>query len=49
MMIGAHLVKSWSRTRMTLALSSAEAEFAATVKGSGECLGTMALSQGLWA
>ena len=36
---GSHVVKHWSRTQAAVALSSAEAELAALIKGSTEVLG----------
>ena len=42
-MVGSHLLKSWSRTQATVALSSAEAELYATVKASSEVLGMRSL------
>ena len=42
-MSGKHLIKTWSRTQATVALSSAEAELYATVKASSEILGMRAL------
>ena len=40
---GSQLVKAWSKTQATLALSSGEAELAAVVRGSTESLGVQAL------
>ena len=42
-MLGQHLVKAWSRTQATVALSSAEAEFYAMLKTSAEVLGVMSM------
>ena len=42
---GCQLVKAWSRTQATLALSTGEAELAAVVRGSTESLGIQALLQ----
>ena len=39
LMLGSHLIKSWSSTQPTLALSSGEAEFYGVVKASGVGLG----------
>ena len=41
--IGTHLIKSWSRTQATAALSSAEAELYASIRGSAETLGIKAI------
>ena len=43
MMFGRHLVKTWSRTQATVALSSAEAELYASVKGAAEAMGVTSL------
>ena len=43
MTLGKHLVKSWSTTQSTIALSSGEAEFYAIVEGSSRALGVKAL------
>ena len=42
MMIGTHLIKSYSRQQRTIALSSAEAELHALVAASAEALGLAA-------
>ena len=42
-MMGNHLIKSYSRQQKTIALSSAEAELHAMVAASAEALGIMAL------
>ena len=39
-----HLLKTYSRTRSTIALSSAEAELFATVQGASEGLGMAAMA-----
>ena len=44
-MIGGHLVKHWSSTQKTLALSSGEAELSGILKGACEGLGV----QSIWA
>merc|ERR1712020_640162 len=44
---GAHLLKHWSSTQKTIALSSGEAELAGVVKGAGEGLGIKSLAQDL--
>ena len=41
--LGQHIVKTWSRTQKTIALSSAEAELTAMVKGTCEGLGVSSL------
>ena len=41
---GAHLLKHWSSTQKTIALSSGEAELAGVVKGAGEGLGIQSLA-----
>ena len=43
-MIGSHVVKSWSTTQATVALSSGEAELYALVKGASQSLGLLALA-----
>ena len=42
--IGEHLIRSWSKTQATIALSSAESEFYATLKACQEALGMSALA-----
>ena len=42
-MFGSHVVKSWSVTQATVALSSAEAEYSADVKAASAGLGFMGL------
>ena len=44
---GQHLLKSWSTTQATIALSSAEAELYSLVKGAAQTLGMMALARDL--
>jgi len=44
-MVGGYLVKHWSSTLKTIALSSGEAELAAIVKGASEAIGTRSLCQ----
>ena len=46
-MLGSHLVKSWSSTQTSVALSSGEAEFNGVVRGSGIGLGYRSLLQDL--
>jgi hypothetical protein len=41
--LGKHLIKSWSSTQSTIALSSGEAEFYAIVEGASRALGIQAL------
>ena len=43
LMLGAHLIKSWSSTQASISLSSGEAEFYGVVKASGVSLGYQAL------
>jgi hypothetical protein len=43
MVLGKHLIKSWSSTQTTIALSSGEAEFYALVEGASRALGVEAL------
>ena len=43
MTLGKHLIKSWSSTQSTIALSSGEAEFYAIVEGASRALGVEAL------
>ena len=43
-MIGTHVLKTWSRTQKTVALSSGEAEMIAVVKGVSEGLGMKSLA-----
>ena len=46
-MRGSHLVKHWSTTQSTVALSSAEAELTGICKGAAQGLGLQALSKDL--
>ena len=46
-MLGQHLIKSWSSTQASVALSSGEAEFYGAVKASGIALGYQALLEDL--
>ena len=46
-MHGSHLIKHWSTTQTTVALSSAEAELTGICKGSAQGLGLQALAQDL--
>ena len=46
-MLGKHLIKSWSSTQASVALSSGEAEFYGVVKASGVALGYQALLEDL--
>lgn len=43
-MIGSHMIKTWSKTQANIALSSAESEFYATMKGAQESLGVVAMA-----
>jgi len=43
MVLGKHLIKSWSSTQSTIALSSGEAEFYAIIEGASRALGVEAL------
>ncbi len=43
LMLGTHLLKSWSSTQTSISLSSGEAEFYGVVKASGVSLGYQAL------
>ena len=45
-MVGSRVIKSYSKQRRTIALSSAEAELHAMVAARAECLGIMALLKG---
>ena len=47
LMNGQHVLKTWSTTQATIALSSAEAELFALVKGASQALGMMALGKDL--
>ena len=47
MMMGSHVIKAWSSTQASIALSSGEAEFNGVVKGSGVGLGFQALLKDL--
>ena len=42
-MVGRHLIKAWSATQASIALSSSEAEYYGVVRGTGIALGTKAL------
>ena len=44
MLYGTHLIKHWSSTQKTLALSSGEAELYGVVKGASEALGLQSLA-----
>ena len=44
---GTHALKAWSATQSVLALSSAEAELYAMVKGASQCLGMMSMAAAL--
>ena len=46
-MVGSHVVKSWSSTQSNVALSSGEAEFNGVVRGSGAGLGYQSLMRDL--
>jgi hypothetical protein len=46
-MFGSHLIKHWSSTQTSVALSSGEAEFAGVIRGAGQGLGYQALLQDL--
>ena len=43
MLLGSHLLKSWSSTQQTVALSSGEAEYYGVVKGASIGLGMLAM------
>ncbi len=45
MVLGRHLIKSWSTAQSTIALSSGEAEFYALVEGASRSLGVQALME----
>ena len=45
LMLGAHVIKCWSSTQASLALSSGEAEYYGVVKGTGVGLGQQALGR----
>ena len=47
LMLGRHLIKSWSSTQASVSLSSGEAEFYGVVKASGICLGYQSLAKDL--
>ena len=42
-MVGQHLIKAWSATQASIALSSGEAEYYGVVRGTGIALGIKAL------
>jgi len=46
-MLGSHLIKHWSSTQTSVALSPGEAEFAGVIRGAGQGLGYQALLQDL--
>ena len=46
-MSGGHVLKSWSTTQATIALSSAEAELYSLVKGASQTLGMLSLARDL--
>ena len=41
LMLGQHLIKAWSATQASIALSSGEAEYYGVVRGTGIALGIM--------
>ena len=43
-MVGSHLIKSWSATRTTVALSSGEAELSGLVKGAAQAIGLQSVA-----
>ena len=43
--IGTHVLKTWSKTQTNIALSSAESEFYATLKGAQESIGMISLGR----
>ena len=43
-MIGSHLIKSWSATQTTVALSSGEAELSGLVKGAAQAIGLQSVA-----
>ena len=45
MMLGSHVIKCWSSTQASLALSSGEAEYYGVVRGAGIGLGQQALGK----
>ena len=45
MMIGAHSIKSWSRTQSLIALSSGESELYASLKAAAETLGVLSMAK----
>ena len=45
LMLGKHLIKSWSSTQASVSLSSGEAEFYAVAKASRICLGHQSLAK----
>ena len=46
-MVGGHLIKHWSSTQKTLALSSGESELSGILKGTSEALGLKSLAEDL--
>ena len=48
MRLGDHVIAQWSRVQPRIALSSAEAELYAAVKGISELLGVVTLGKELW-
>ena len=48
-MIGSHLIKSWSATQTTVALSSGEAELSGLVKGAAQAIGLQSVAGDLGA
>ena len=47
MLVGSHIIKMWSSTQASLALSSGEAEYYGTVRGSAIGLGILSLLEDL--
>ena len=46
-MVGAHSIKSWSRTQSLIALSSGESELYASLKAAAETLGVLSMAKDL--
>ena len=47
-MNGSHVLKAWSTTQSTIAMSSAEAEYYALVEGAVRGLGLQSMTQQMW-
>ena len=47
LMRGRHLVNSWAKTQVSIAMSSAEAELYSSIKATSECMGALSVMKDL--